>query len=193
MAMETEVARTRAAVSKRSFLNAEGEYTPRVSTDSLGFKIELVETGHTVEHKLADFSTEVLNAAALFGLVTSVTNTFGGLKDPNEMAEAMGDRLAALLEGEWSSERETGPRTSDILDAYIAFRAKHGKDTSEDNKEKFLNSLKSKATTVKDLLASETGLAAEYYAIKARRVAERADKKAKEAAGSTQGESTLLD
>ena len=193
MAMDNEVTgRTRAAVSKRTFKNEAGEYTPRVNTDSNGFRVELVETGHISEKSLSDFPQEIINAAALFGLVTSITNTFGGLKDADEMAEAMDSRIELLMSGEWSGDRETGPRTSDILEAYVAFRAKHGKETSQENQDKFLNNLKTKAVVLKDLLASETGLAAEYYAIKARRVAERAKLKAAEAEGS-QADSSLLD
>jgi hypothetical protein len=194
MAMETEVmTKSRAAVSKRTFKKESGEYTSRVSTESIGFKIELIESGHIVEYALRDFSDEVIKAAALFGIVTSVTNAFGAIKDPDEMAEAMDNRLEALINGEWTSERETGPRTSDILEAYIAFRAKHGKDTTQANQDKFLANLKDGSTTLKDLLASEAGLAAEYAAIKAKRIIERADKAAAKAGTQDAKDSSLLD
>lgn len=191
-AANSEVATSkREKVSQRTFKNKEGEYTSRVGTDSLGFKVELLGSGAVIEKQLKDFDPGIINAAALFGLVTSITNTFGGISDPDEMAEAMDARLETLLAGEWSAERQTGPRTSDLLEAYVAFRSKNGKDTDDAKRESFLNDLKSGAAKAKDLLNDNPGLAAEFAAIKARRAAERAAKAA-EAAGE-QKASALLD
>ncbi len=182
----------REKVSRRTFLDASGAYTPRVGIDSIGFKIELLESGAVVERSLADFEDGVKNAAALFGLVTAITNTFGGISDPDEMAEVMEARLENLLSGEWTAERQTGPRTSDLLDAFVTFREKNGKPTSEDRKEQFLADLKAGTVKAKDLLADNPGLAAEHASIKAKRAAERAEK-LRDKVGEQDKKSTLLD
>lgn len=188
---DTSSGRTREAVTKRSFKDADGNYTPRVHAGSVGFRIELLESGYVIEKDLKDYPEDMIKAAALWGLVTNITNTIGNLKDSDEMAEAMESRSETIEGGEWTSGRESGPRTSDILEAYVAFRTKHGKDTSQERKDAFTNDIKNKVVTVKDLLKAEPGLAAEYAAIKARRSVERSDKMAAKAKETSV--STLLD
>lgn len=192
MATDSETTTTkRAAVSKRTFVNAAGEYTGRVDTTSVGFKVELLGNGAVLERKLSDYPQEVINAAALFGLVTSLTNTFGGMSDPDEMADAMTQRDETFQGGEWSSERQTGPRTSDLLDAVVAFRAKNGKETTEEWKQGLAAKLAAKETTSKDILA-EPAVNAEYLAIKAKRAAERSAAATAAVSGTTTS-SALLD
>lgn len=181
---------SRREVSKRSFVNAAGEYTGRVNPDSIGFKIEFVETGDTIEQQLTDFSDGVRNAAALFGLVTSITNTFGGVKVPEEAIAAAQERLEILLEGDWASERQSGPRSSHILEAAVAVRADAGKDTTDEWKDKFLAAIKADENYVKEL-AKDPAFAAKLAAIKAKAAQERAAKAAEKAKDA--GTSVLLD
>ena len=86
----------RSAQTKRTYSKPDGSFTSRAGTENDGFKIEFVKSGHTIEKKLEDFTKEVLNAAALFGLVTSITNAMGGESDPDEQVVAAEDRLETL-------------------------------------------------------------------------------------------------
>lgn len=171
-----ESARTRAEVSKRSFLNKDGGYTARATADTIGFKIELVESGDSFTHKLSEFTPGVLAAAAAFGLVTSVTNTIGGKSlSGDERAALLQDRLDTLLEGDWSAERQSGPRSSQLLEAIVQVRANAGKDSTQEWRDKVSTSLKTDPELAKKYLANPL-VAAEYANIKAKAAVERAQK-----------------
>lgn len=173
---QAESTRTRAEVSKRSFLNKDGSYTARATTDTIGFKIELVESGDSFTHKLSEFEPGVLAAAAAFGLVTSVTNTIGGKSlSGDERAALLQDRLDTLLEGDWSAERQSGPRSSQLLEAIVAVRTNAGKDSSQEWKDKVSASLKADPELSKKYLTNPL-VAAEYANIKAKAAVERAKK-----------------
>jgi hypothetical protein len=165
---------TRSAVTKRTFKKADGTYSSRASTESTGFKIEFLKSGNSIEQELGDFSTEVLNAAALFGLVTSITNAMGGETDPDEQFNTASDRLQTLLDGEWAAERQTGPRTSDLLEGFVAYRQKNGVETDQARRDEFLAMIKQEGFNAKKYLDERPKLAAEVAAIKAARAAEKA-------------------
>lgn len=186
MADVTDVkASTRDKVSKRSFVDKDGNWAGRVSVDTVGFKIDILsedgEVAHTIDKALGDFTEGVLNAAAAFGLVTAITNTFGGIKGPRqEVVDAAEERLAALLEGDWSTDRQSGPRTSHILDAAIAVAADAGKEVTEEWKEKFIARYKSDEEFAK-ALNKDAVFQAKLTAIKAKAAQERATKAAEAA------------
>lgn len=195
MADVTEVAGSkRKEVSRRSFKSKDGSYSSRATPDVVGFKIELIEDGevaHTIERDLAGFDPGVLRAAAAFGFVTSITNTFGGIKGPfEEIIQAAEDRLAVFDEGDWTGERQGGPRTSHLLEAAIAVRADAGKETSDEWKSKFQAQLKADENFARDL-QKDPIFAAKLAAIKAKAAAERASKLAD--AAKEAGPSSLLD
>lgn len=183
--------------SRRLFIQADGTKTPRAGLKTVGFSIEVLEDGEvldTIEHLLSDFNTEVLNAAAAFGLVTSITNTFGSSKiSSDEAVEAARARVETFLDGEWSADRQAGVRTSDILEAFVAMRSAAGRSTSDERKADFVAQIKAGEIKVPDLLKSEPLLKAEYDAIKAKRAAERAAASKARASGASQAPSTLLD
>lgn len=109
---------TRERKTTRWFTSPDGRKAPRAHLEADGFGIEFVGTGEVLEAKLADFKPEVVNAAALFGFVTSITNAAGGAdKSLEDAVYAASERLDALLKGDWSAERETGMRTADIIEA----------------------------------------------------------------------------
>lgn len=195
MADVAEVAKSsRKEVSRRSFKSNDGNWTSRATPDVVAFKIELIEDGevaHTIERQLKDFDAGVLRAAAAFGFVTSITNTFGGIKGPvEEIIQAAEDRLAVFDEGDWTGERQGGPRTSHLLEAAIAVRADAGKETSEEWKQKFSANLKADENFAKEL-QKDPMFAAKLAAIKAKAAAERATAAAEKAKDA--GPSSLLD
>jgi hypothetical protein len=194
MADTTQVTKTRDNRSKRSFFNAEGKYTPRASTDAIGFKIDILdgdEVVETIEQRLEDFAPEVVNAAALFGFVTSITNTFGGMKgDVQEMVDAANERLGVFLEGDWTGESKSGPRTSHALEAFVELRADGGIETSEERKAKFIADIKADDKMVARLVKEDAAFAAKLAAIKNRAAEKRATELAEKAKGQR---SSLLD
>lgn len=119
MAETTQAAESeRSAKTQRLFYNAKGEESNRVQLDSTGFKVIYVPTGYVAEAKLEDFSDEVRNAGFLFGVVTNITNAIGSKKlTDEECVESIEARMETLTSGRWTSERDTGPRTSDLIEA----------------------------------------------------------------------------
>jgi hypothetical protein len=171
---EAENTRTRSEVTKRSFLNEGGEYTGRATSKVKGFRIELVESGQVFEHALADFDSGVLAAAAAFGLVTSITNTVGGKSlSAEERVDLIQDRIETLLEGEWSAERQSGPRSSQLLEALVRVRADSGKETTQEWKDKMALVLRDSPEKAKEYMANPL-VAAALADIKAKAALERA-------------------
>lgn len=185
---------TRDQRSKRSFLNAEGVYTPRANTDTIGFKIEIVDDGEivdTIERKLSDFEDGVINAAAAFGMVTSITNTFGGMKgDVQEMIDAANNRVGVFEDGDWTGESTSGPRTAHAVEAFVALRKDGGVETSDERRAKFAADIKADDKLVARLVKEDPAFAAKLAAIKQLAAADRANKLAEKAQGH---KSSLLD
>lgn len=187
---------TRVAKTKRYFRDKRtNEWNNRVNPYCDAFRVEIIDGG-TLEGDISEFDEGVINAAALFGITTVITNAFGNiLKDgsPDEWFEAAETRLEALRGGEWSEARQSGPRTSDILEAVVQFRAENGRDSDDEWKAGFLEKLKSGETTTKEILASNPAVRAIFDGIKAKRMAEKAEHSRSLAKGSKSVESDLLD
>lgn len=165
--------------TKRSFINGLGERSARAKLDSLRGQVVFVESGDTLEFAWDDLTAEVQRAAGLFGIMVSVTNTVGR-KDmtPQEMVSAAEDRLATILEGEWSAERQSGPRTSDLLEATSRAHQEQGKEFSEEKRAEIQAKLadEKEGTAYRNFLLSKTAIKAHFEAIKAERAAQRAAK-----------------
>jgi hypothetical protein len=130
---EAVVEKTRASKTQRLFYNKDGVESNRVGLDSVAWKLIYVPTGDHWSGKLDDLADEVRNAAALFGLITNITNAIGSSKLTDaECIESVEGRLEALTEGRWTMERETGPRTSDLVAAMRALAAEQGREFTEE-------------------------------------------------------------
>lgn len=129
--LNTETAGKRDKVTKREWLMADGSGTkdPR---EAHSVKIEVLGGAGTIAAAPADFSEQVQNALALFGLNIVLTNTMGGLKG-DEAFEAMAARLETLQNGEWTDRKGAdGPRISQLVAAVIAAFRKRGEERDED-------------------------------------------------------------
>lgn len=196
---ENGAAKTKRTVAKRTFRSQSGEITSRSVPDVEAVIFEFPANGFQMVMELKDIFPDGLpppsvgRAAAAAGVNTSVGNVFGGIFDTEEAIEAAESRWATLQEGSWSAERKTGPRTSDLVEAWAAFRVKRGAPDNKEWRERAKAQILSGAKTSKELL-SMSGLKAEYDAIRAKRAAERAEKSRAAASADTQ-ESTgdLLD
>lgn len=194
---DDEVVSKRAVRCKRSFRSADGEITSRSTLDVEAVIFEF-PNGHKFTMELSDLFPDsqlpppsVGRAAAGAGINTSVGNVFGGITDTEEAIEAAESRWETLTAGAWSAERKTGPRTSDLVEAWAAFRLKNGAPDSPEWRAMAKSKLLNKEKTAKDLLVMP-GLKAEYDAIKARRAAERAEKSRAAASAAPQDFGDLL-
>jgi hypothetical protein len=171
--------RTRAEKTKRSFFNAAGETSPRARLDSIGGKIIFLPSGEELDFNWDDLTPEVQRAAGLFGIMTSTTNTVGraGMTD-DEMFQAASDRLGTILDGEWSAERQSGPRTSDLIEAAERAYTERGMTLSEEKIAEFKAKLSDEKTgpEFRAEMLSKTLIKAHFEAIKAERAAARAAK-----------------
>lgn len=173
--------------TKRVFVNAAGEKTPRAKLDSVGVEITFVRTGEVLKFNFDDFTPEVQRAGALWGIMTAVTNTVGkaGLSDA-EISEAANDRLATLLDGQWTAEAQSGPRDSDILLAAERFQRERNLEWNDTVRDTMRAKLADEATggDYRKRLLSVPAFKAHFEAVKAERAQERAKKAAADATGS---------
>lgn len=168
---------TRVTKCERVFVDADGKEAARSHPTVVAVRLRFTETGDVLDMPLADLNPGIINAAAAFGLNTSVGNTFGAISDPGEAFEAAETRWNSLREGHWSAERQSGPRTSDILEAVARYRKENGSDVSDAWREGFKAKLADGQLDTKKLLEQPV-LKAHYLAIKRERAEERATKAA---------------
>lgn len=170
--------RKRAEKTKRLFLNEAGEAFPRANLESVAGKVIFVGTGEELTFRFEDLSPEIARAAALFGIMTSVTNTVGRADmSEDEMIEAAAARLSSILEdGRWSAERQSGPRTSDLLEAASRWYAERGKQFTEEMRQQMQAKLADEETGTSYRANLMANVAAHFHAIKAERAQARAEK-----------------
>lgn len=177
----TQVRARKGEKVERQFYSADGEAGSRVGLDSVGVKLVFVDTGEVLDMAYSALSPEVARAAALFGVMTSVTNTFGGMSDAGEMYEAAETRWESLAGGQWSSDRQSGPRVGDLVEAILRLRKERGREPVEGDYEDVKARIVKGELNAKGLLATPE-VAAHFHAIKR----ERADARAKDAAAKAQ-------
>lgn len=172
----------RAEKTKRYFLDSKGEASPRASLQSVAGKIVFVgRESEPLTFAISDLTEDVKNAAALFGIMTSVTNTVGRadmtLDDMIEAAEA---RLKSIVEdGRWSAERESGPRTNDLIEAARRWYDAKGVAFTPEK----VAAMQTRLENDPDYrVALQRNVAVHFAAIKAERAAERARKAQENAA-----------
>lgn len=184
-----EVATKRAEVTDRVFLNAEGKTSPRARLDSVAARVSFIGKNEVLEWRYEDLSPEVRRAAALFGIMVSVTNAVGNKNlTMDEKIEAAEDRLAVITGGNWSAERgEGGPRNGDFFLAADRWYTEAGKTFTEEMKTSMAAKLNDEetGTDYRKKLQSDRRFAAHLAAIKSERAAERAAKAAAAAAESS--------
>lgn len=184
----TEVARKRGQKCVKSFILADGSESVRASGNGVAVKFVFPNNGDLVM-KLDDLQPEVVTAAALFGLSTSVSNTFGSADmDEADAFEAASSRWETLLNGGWTAERETGPRTSLLVLAAKKVRDAQGKSTDADWEDSFKAKLVAGTVTQKQLMG-EPIFAAAYEEIRAQLAEAR--RKAAAAKAEAAGDSDL--
>lgn len=180
--------------TKRLFINAQGEKTPRAKADSIAGEVTLVGSGDTLRFEFSELTEGMARAAALWGIMTNITNTIGkkGLST-DEMWDAIESRWETIRGGNWTTDSKTGPRDSDVLLAAERYQKERGKEFGENEQA----AMRAKLADEKDggdyrkRLLSNPRFKAHFEAIKAERAAARAAK-AQEAVSSSP-DADLLD
>lgn len=174
------------------YIAKDGSRAARPQADVIGFGKKFLDTGAEMSAKLEDFTTEVLRQAAAFGFQQVTQNAYGAATDGEERQELAEARLETLLGGSWASDRQSGPRSSDLLEAWAQARADGGKEATDEWRESAKQKLESGEVTAKDLQANPR-IKAKLDQIRAERAAERAKKSAEAAGGAQEASDSLLD
>jgi hypothetical protein len=189
---------TRERTTKRSFYNAKNEESARALPDTAGAKVLFVENDFLLEMPFSeipgfdDIPEGVLRQGFAFGVMTSATNTVGSSKlTLDEKIEACEARWDSIKNGAWSAERESGPRTNDLLEAASRVQAASGKPWDDARKAAFASKLANEEGFAKTV-ESNTSIKAQLDTIKLERAQRRAEKSAK-AAENTTGTASGLD
>lgn len=163
------------------YVSQSGERAARPMPDVVAFGKRFLSNGHEIVKNLEDFSQESLSQAAAFGLQQVGQNAYGAAADDDERIEMLEARWESIQNGNWSADRQVGPRSSDLVDAFAQARADQGKESSDEWKETIRQKLESGEIAAKDLQANPL-IKAKLDAIKAARAAERAKASAAKAA-----------
>jgi hypothetical protein len=157
------------------YVAADGSRASRPQPDVVAFGKKFLGNGHEIIKKLSDFPDAVLSQAAAFGLQQVVQNAYGAATDDDERVELAEARLETLEGGSWAADRQTGPRSSDLVDAWCQAREESGKAVNDVWRDAARQKLESGEVTAKDLQANPR-IKAKLDAIKAQRAIERAKK-----------------
>lgn len=167
----------------RTFLDKDGKAAARATPEAVTVSHKWLSDGHDFKMNLADLKPEIVRCAALFGISQVVGNAYGGETDDSAAQEKAEQRWETLVGGSWATERETGPRIGDLVEAFAKARADAGKPVSEEWKEKAAAQIADGTLDSKELLKNGA-IKAAFDAIKLQRAQERA-KKSAEAAKAT--------
>ncbi len=155
------------------YIDKAGKSYSRPPVDVVKIVKVFKESGHKEEITLGDLTNEMLLQAAAFGLHQVGQNAYGAAEDEDEKIEKLGKRWENILAGQWASDRESGPRTSDLLNAFIrGYTAKNGGAPSDEWIETKRAQIQDPAVAKE--LQKRPAIKAQLDAIKAERAAERA-------------------
>ncbi len=155
------------------YVGKDGKSYSRPPADVVKIVKHFKGSGHREELTLANLTNEMLLQCAAFGLHQVGQNAYGAAEDEDEKIEKLGKRWENILAGSWASDRESGPRTSDLLNAFIrGYTAKNGSAPSDDWVETKRTQLQDPAVAKE--VQKRPGVKAQLDAIKAERAAERA-------------------
>lgn len=173
-------------VRKLYVTDAEGEPDVRASSDKLVHiaRLEFEENGHVIDLDMDELQDQYPNwyrAAACFGALTAAANAATSAKDDagnradlTTMIDAAEDRANSFRSGEWSAETRTGPRTADLVAAYVASRKARNVTVSQDRQDALKAALLDGSMTAKGL-CKDPGVELAYEQIKAQRAVDRAN------------------
>lgn len=173
---EVSVKTTKPRQVENIYIDSKGNRAARPQPDVVAIGKKFLETGYEVIKQLSTLSNESLSQAAAFGLQQVAQNAYGAATSEDERISMCEDRWDSIWNGNWSSERQVGPRTADLVEAFALAKAdKDGEPVTDEWKASIQAKLDSGEITTKSL-SDNPLIKAKHDAIKAARAAERAKK-----------------
>lgn len=160
----------------RFFVDKDGKSQPRAFPEA----VKVIHSWKNrddlkLEMDISQLSDEMKICAIAFGISQVVGNAYGGETDPDEAFDKGESRWETILGGKWATERESGPRTGDLVEAFAKAYEDKGKKVTEEWKAQVAEQINSGAIDQKEALKNPLVRAA-FDAIKLRRAQERAAK-----------------
>lgn len=168
---------------QRLYRNKNGEEVTKLTGDATHCVWVVIKTKERVELELGALSDAMKTCAMAFGINTSVGNVAGPIEDPAKMAAALRDRVETIMEGEWRSGREGGPRVKGVIEAWATYFAAKGTEVSDAQREALKAKIVAGEVTVDGLLGIP-GIKAAYD----KAIADEAAKRAAESAAAATGD-----
>lgn len=157
------------------YVDKKGERFMRPPKDVVRIVKKFIASGHEETLELKDLSQESLLQAAAFGLHQVGQNAYGAAADEDEKIDMLTARWETILGGDWASDRQVGPRTSDLLNAFIrGYTAKNGRAPTDEWVDQKRQQLSDESVAKE--VQKRPAIKAQLDAIKAERAAERAKK-----------------
>lgn len=183
---EKEVKATKAKQVTNYYVSSKGEKSSRPQADVVAVGKVFLESNTVVEKKLKDLPEDQQRQAMAFGIMQVGSNAYGAAGSEDERIEMLEDRWETIFGGSWASDRQVGPRTSDIIEAFAQAKFDDSGTEVDDawrTKIKGMLEAETPEITAKGLLENPA-IRAKYDAIKAQRALERS-KKSADALGSS--------
>ncbi len=112
-------------------------HTPRVTETVESIHFAVADGAKSVDAVINSFPAGIQRAAMAYGLNATIGNALGNLDekqldDPDQVLDAIRERIQSLQAGKWAGERTGGGRPSIVWMAFQAWRSSKGvKDTPE--------------------------------------------------------------
>lgn len=100
------------------YIGKDGSESPRPQPDVVKVKKIFLESGTVLECDLTELSESLIFQAAAFGIIQAGSNAGGAAGSEEERIDKCDTRWDSFKAGTWSSERQSGPRDSDVIEAY---------------------------------------------------------------------------
>jgi len=155
------------------YVAADGTRSPSPQPDCVAIGKLFLESKQEIKYNLDDLPDSSKIQAMAFGLQQVGQNAYGAAASEAERIEMFEARMEAIFGGNWSSDRQVGPRDSDLLEAFAQATADAGKAVDQDWRDRAAAKLKSGEIS-KKTLSERPAVRAKLEAIRAKRAAERA-------------------
>ena len=172
----------RQAKATKWYVDADGNKKRSAFSDYDHLLFEFAN-GETREYKPEDFPQEIRVCAEAHGYMAKFGDAYSGAKSVQEALDKHDDCVAQVLEGDWVTAAEEGgaPRKTQLVEAYIAAKAKRGVEITEADA---IETVKGWDSDKRKEIAEIPEIALELAEIRLRQARERAEKAAEKVAGS---------